>query len=107
MGKLIYEKEGFAIRGAIFEVYREKGSGFLESVYQDCLAIEFEIMGIPFLEQPNLKLQYKGRKLRSEFKPDFVCWGNIIVELKATTGLVDENRAQLHNYLRAAGLKLG
>jgi GxxExxY protein len=104
---LIYEEESFAIRGACFEVYKEKGCGFLESVYQECLEIEFEMRGILFVPKPKLQLEYKGRLLRSEFQPDLICHGKIVVELKAVSALADEHRAQVHNYLKATGHKLG
>jgi GxxExxY protein len=104
---LIYEEESFAIRGACFEVYKEKGCGFLESVYQECLEIEFEMRGIMFVPKPKLQLEYKGRLLRSEFQPDLICHGKIVVELKAVSALADEHRAQIHNYLKATGHKLG
>ena len=99
--KLLFEAETYAIRGACFEVYKEKGSGFVEAVYQECLAIEFELQGIPFVPQPRQQLDYKGRPLRGEFQPDFICYGEIVVELKALSALADEHRAQVHNYLKA------
>ena len=104
---LIYEEESFAIRGACFEVYKERGCGFLESVYQECLVIEFEMRGILFVPKPKLQLDYKGRLLRSEFQPDLIACGKIVVELKAVSSLAEEHRAQLHNYLKATGYKLG
>ena len=105
--QLIYPDESYAIRGACFEVCKDKGCGFLESVYQESLELEFGLQGIEFVPQPRIQLEYKGRKLRSEFIPDFVCWGKIIVELKAVSALADEHRAQVHNYLKATGFKLG
>lgn len=105
--KLILEKETFALRGACFEVYKEKGWGFVEAVYQECLAPEFALQGIPFVPQPRLELVYKGRKLRSEYQPDFICFQQVIVELKAVTELTEEHRAQVHNYLKATGLRVG
>ncbi len=107
MGNLIYEQESFAIRGACFEVHNEKGSGFLESVYQECLELEFRLQGIPFVAQPELQLMYKGVALEQKFRPDLVCYGGIIVELKAVEELTDQHRAQLLNYLHATGMKLG
>jgi GxxExxY protein len=104
--ELIYPEETYAIRGACFEVYKEKGCGFVEAVYQECLEIEFQLNGILFLPQPRLELEYKGRKLRNEFQPDFICFGKIVVELKAVSMLIDEHRAQVHNYLKAAGHRL-
>jgi len=93
--------------GACFEVYSDKGNGFLEDVYQECLGIEFEERKIPYEEKPELKLAYKGRKLRKQYEPDFVCFDKIIVELKAVRALADEHRAQLFNYLKATKIKLG
>jgi len=93
--------------GACFEVYKEKGCGFVEPVYQECLQIEFEMQGISFVAQVPLDLSYKGRKLVAIYKPDLICFGKIIVELKAVSALNDEHRAQVHNYLKATGMKLG
>ena len=107
MSNLIFEEESYQIRGACFEVYKEKGSGFLESVYQECLEIEFGIQQIEFESQPKLKLQYKERPSKSEFVPDLICYGKIIVELKALANLNDQHRSQVHNYLTATNTKLG
>lgn len=104
---IVHKLESFEIMGACFEVYKEKGSGFLESVYQECLEIEFGERKILFKAQPELLLTYKGRQLKGKFRPDFICLDKIVVELKAVTALADEHRAQVHNYLRATGLKLG
>ena len=101
------EHESYVIRGALFEVYREMGCGFLEAVYQECLAREFARQGIPFMSQPELLLRYKGELLLQTYRPDFVCFDCIIVELKAVKELTNDHRAQLHNYLKAAGLELG
>ena len=92
---------------ACFEVYKEKGCGFVEPVYQECLGMEFRRQGIPVREQPTLDITYKGETLTHRYQPDFVCFGKIIVEIKAVSQLADEHRAQLHNYLKASGLKLG
>jgi GxxExxY protein len=107
MADIIYKLESFEIIGACFEVYKEKGSGFVESVYQECLEMEFGDRKIPFIIQPELSLSYKNRSLKSRFKPDFICYEKIIVELKALTALADEHRAQVQNYLRSAKMKLG
>ena len=104
---IIHKLESFEIMGACFEVYKEKGNGFLESVYQECLEIEFAGRKIPFKIQPELSLTYKGHLLNSKFKPDFICYDKIVVELKAVTALSNEHRAQVQNYLRATGMKLG
>lgn len=104
---LIYESDTYLIIGACFEVYREKGCGFLESVYQECLEIELRLRGIPFVAQQLLPLEYKTQRLRAKYAPDFICFDKIIVELKALTELNDEHRAQMLNYFRATGLRLG
>jgi GxxExxY protein len=105
--EIVYKDESYRIMGACFEVYNEKGSGFLEPVYQESLEIEFEMQSIPFIAQQDLALDYKGRPLRQRYTPDFICYDKIIVELKAVSELKDEHRAQVHNYLKATGMKLG
>jgi GxxExxY protein len=106
MANIIYKLESYEIVGACFEVYKDKGCGFVESVYQECLEMEFTDRKIPFRAQVELALSYKGRPLKSKFKPDFICDDKIVVELKAVSALTDEHRAQVHNYLRATGMKL-
>ena len=107
MGKLLYEEETYKILGACFEVYKEKGCGFLEPVYQECLEIELAHQGIPFVAQQEIKLTHRGQPLTHTYKADIVCFGKIIVELKAVSCLVDEHRAQILNYLNATGLQVG
>jgi GxxExxY protein len=107
MSDLVFEEESYKIRGACYEVYKNKGHGFLEAVFQECLAIEFELAGIPVLEQHVLKLSYKGRTLKQGYAPDFICYGKIIVEIKAVKSIADEHRAQIINYLKATGMQLG
>jgi GxxExxY protein len=107
MADLKYEEESYRIRGAIFEVYHEMGCGFLEAVYQECLEKELGKNGIPFVAQRELVLHYKGERLAQIYKPDFICFERIIVELKAVKELAGEHRAQVHNYLKATGLELG
>jgi GxxExxY protein len=106
-GRLLHEQEAFLVRGAIFEVNRILGVGFLEAAYQESLALEFEARGIPFTAQPTLKLDYKGTTLRAVYIPDFICFNCILVELKAVSTLGPDHRAQVHNYLRAANLRVG
>ena len=103
---LIYKEESYAIIGACMAVYKSKGCGFLEPVYHECLAIEFEIRGIPFASKPLQTLQYRGRTLVQTFAPDFVCYDKIILEIKAASALVDEHRAPVLNYLSATGCEL-
>jgi GxxExxY protein len=107
MSNLLFEDEVFRIRGAIFEVYREMGNGYLEAVYQECLARELTRLNIPFAEHMPLQLHYKGEALVQMYRPDFVCFAKIILELKSKPGLTAEHRAQLLNYLRGTGLRLG
>ena len=107
MGRILYRDESYKIMGACFEVYKTMGSGFLEPVYQECLEIELTERGIPFLAQRELRIRYKGRLLEQTYKPDFVCYDTIVVELKALSNLVGEHYAQLWNYLKATDLRLG
>src|ERR1700686_4435471 len=104
---LLFEEETYKILGACFEVYKEKGCGFLEAVYQECLEMEFTLQGILYLPQAELGLTYKGRPLKQKYKPDFVMFDKVILEIKAVSKLTDEHRAQVHNYLKATGLKVG
>ena len=104
---LKFKEESYRLRGAVFEVYREMGCGFLEAVYQECLEREFRKQAIPFVTQQELSLHYKGERLIQTYRPDFICFDLIIVELKAVKELANEHRAQLHNYLKASGLELG
>jgi GxxExxY protein len=104
---LLYRDEVFAIQGAIFEVNRVVGCGFLESVYQECLEHELAKREIPFEAQRDLELCYKDRKLAHTFKADLVCYDKIIIELKAVKEIRDEHRAQLVNYLKATRFRLG
>ena len=107
MNKLIHENETYAIIGACFEAYKEKGCGFLEAVYQESLEIEFELQGIPARPLVPIPLAYKGRKLRKNYEADFICYEKVLVELKAVSVLTDEHRAQVQNYLHATGLRVG
>jgi GxxExxY protein len=105
--RLLQADEVFRIQGAVFEVNRAIGAGFLEAVYQECLALEFAARGIPFVAQPALALDYKGTRLRQVYVPDFVCFGSVVVELKALGALAPEHRAQVLNYLKAAKMRVG
>lgn len=103
----LYSDETYKIRGAIFEVYNEMGCGFLEAVYQECLELEFKRKGIPFFTQYEISLSYKEEELSKKYKPDFLCFDNIIVEIKAVKELTNEYQAQLINYLKATGMEIG
>jgi len=102
-----YESQTYAIIGACFEVYKRMGPGFLEAVYQECLALEFDHKEIPFIEQPELVLSYRDQELKRRYQPDFICFGSIIVEIKAIKGLEDEHLAQILNYLHGTGDEVG
>lgn len=104
---ILYQAESDQIEGACFAAYNDKGCGFLEPVNQECSEIEFEHLGLPAVPKPKLELQYRGRKLSHGYEPDFICFGKIILEIKAVDKLTDEHQAQLINYLKATGLKLG
>ena len=105
--EIVYKEESYRIVGVCFEVYKEMGCGFLEAVYQECLEMEFLTQEIPFKPQAELFLSYKGRPLRQKYVPDFICFDKIIVEIKAVSELADLHRAQIQNYLKATGYKLG
>ena len=107
MTEILFKDECYSIQGAVFEVYREMGCGFLESVYQECLERELRSRNIPFITQPDLRLTYKGELLQQTFKPDLICYSQIIVELKAVKAIAPEHIAQVINYLKATGIKLG
>ena len=107
MKDFLHKDETYKIIGACFEVYMEKGCGFLEPVYQECLEIELELQAVPFVAKQLLRLQYKGRPLKHTYEPDLICFGKVVLELKAVSALADEHRAQLLNYLNATGLEVG
>ncbi len=102
-----FADETYRILGACFEVYNELGCGFLESVYQECLAIEFQAANIPFEAQKPLALTYKGVSIDKKFVVDFVCFGDVLVEIKATSRLIGEHRAQTLNYLHVGDFDVG
>jgi GxxExxY protein len=107
MTEIIYKEESYQIIGACFEVYKAMGCGFLEPVYQECLGIELGLQSIPHVSQPKLELRYKGKILEQYYRPDFICYSKIALELKALECLTDIERAQVHNQLHATGFKLG
>jgi GxxExxY protein len=105
--EIVYKEEAYAIIGACFEVYNEMGCGFLEAVYEECLQLELTARGIPFRPQADLLLHYKGHQLQKKYFADFTCFDTIVLEIKAVAELTDEHRAQVHNYLKATGYRLG
>lgn len=107
MTDLILKEEVYAVVGAAIEVHRELGPGFLEAVYQEALETEMRERRIPFEAQKPLHIQYKGKTLTKEYIADLVCFGQIIVELKALSRLSGNEDAQILNYLKATGLRVG
>ncbi len=105
--KILFKDECYQIQGAIFDVYREMGCGFLEAVYQECLEKELAKRGIPFEAKRELTLTYKDEPLKQTYKPDLICFGKIIVELKSVKEIAPEHEAQILNYLKATGLMVG
>ncbi|MBQ7691794.1 MAG: GxxExxY protein [Muribaculaceae bacterium] len=103
----IFKEETYRIRGCAMAVHRELGCGFLEKVYQEALEIEFTANGIPFKRESRLDIFYKGTLLQQQYFADFICFDNIIVEIKAVSELTDIHRAQVFNYLKATDLRVG
>ena len=107
MSEIIYKDEAYKIIGCAMRVHAELGCGFLEAVYQEALEIAFQDEGVPYTREPLLRIEFRGRTLHKEYSPDFICYGKIIVELKAQDVLIGLNRAQIISYLCAAKMKLG
>lgn len=101
------EQEGYDLMGAAFEVYKEKGAGFLEAVYQECMERELTLRNIPYQSKPWLEISYKGEPLEQCYQADLLVCTGIITELKAVKTLLPEHEAQLLNYLRATGKRVG
>lgn len=107
MAEIIYKQESYRIIGSCLAVYNKLGSGFLESVYQEALEIQFNQDEIPFEKEKRLHIQFDDVKLDKFFKADYVCFRTIIVELKATPFIHKNDTAQVFNYLRATDMRLG
>ena len=105
--KFFLEEETYKIRGCLLNVHNELGCGFLEKVYQEALEMELMEADIPFSKEKDLTIYYKGVQMQQKYVADFVCFDNIIVELKAVSELTDLHRAQVFNYLKATNLDLG
>ena len=107
----VYEKilsdESYTVIGACMAVHTELGCGFLEAVYQEALELEFSHRGIPFIREQRIQISYKGRPLNRAYIADFICYGEIIIELKALSALESVHEAQVINYLKAIDLPIG
>ena len=101
------DKKTYAIIGAAIEVHKELGSGFLEAVYQEALEMEFAYQEIPYKSQPPVRIEYKGKPLKKKYEPDFICYDDVIVEIKAMDKLSSNEHAQIINYLKASRMKVG
>lgn len=107
MAELLFKDEVYNIVGAAMEVHKELGNGYLEAVYQEALWMELNNTDIPFVEEKELTIQYKGRPLKKKYIADFICYNSIIVEIKALNKLTSEHESQLLNYLKTTGIKVG
>lgn len=107
MSNLFYRDESYNIRGALFAVHNELGCGYLERVYQDALEVEFRLRNIPYEREKSIQVVYKGEPLGEPYRADFVCYGKVIVELKAVSEILGVHRAQVIHYLKATKMKLG
>jgi len=104
---LLYKSNTYEIIGAAMDVHKELGNGFLEAVYHEAFCIELLARNVPFKSQEPLKISYKGSMLSKFYIADFICFNKIIIELKALSSLSSEHEAQILNYLKATGYKLG
>ncbi len=105
--RMLYEREGYALIGVAMEVYNQMGPGFLEEVYQECMELELEDRQFPIESQEMMGLWFKGKKLKKRYKPDIYVFDCLIVELKAKKTLTVQDEAQLLNYLKGSGKKVG
>lgn len=107
MVELLFKDEVFKIIGAAMEVHRILGPGFLEAVYQEALAIEFKLREIPFIEKPKLEIDFKDYILKTYYVPDFLCYNEIMVEIKAMSQCGPNEDAQIFNAIKSAKKKVG
>ena len=105
--RILFREESYKIIGAAMEVHKILGCGFTEPIYQEALEREFQLRDIPYEREKTFRVTYKGQLLDKEFRPDFVCFEEIIVELKAVSDFTEEHYAQVYNYLKASGMDLG
>lgn len=102
-----YKEIGYKVTGAVYEIRKHLGCGFLEAVYQEAMEIELRLRGLNIDPQKKLKINYKGVELQCEYIPDIIVEDKVIIELKAVSSLEDKHRAQIINYLKATGIKSG
>ena len=107
MADILYKQESYLIIGACMEVHKKLGSGFLESVYSEALETEFKVAGIPYEKEKKLPVYYAEKVMSKYFRADYVCYNSIIIELKATKFLIDTDRQQTLNNVKATHFKLG
>lgn len=107
MTDILFKHESYLIIGACMEVHKKLGSGFLESVYSEALELEFRKVDIPYEREKKLPVFYDNQPLKKYFKADFVCFDSIIIELKATKFLIEADRQQTLNNVKATKFKLG
>ena len=105
--EMILAEETYALVGAAMDVYYRLGTRFLEPVYQQALAIELKLRNIPFRPQGRFQIEYKGHFLEKEYVADFVCFDQIIVEIKALNQLSPVDWSQILNYLKVSKLRVG
>jgi GxxExxY protein len=103
----MYKQECYNIVGLCMAVHRELGSGFLEAVYQEALEIEFRKADLDYIRECQIEIDYKGVVLEKKYYADFLCYGEIIVELKAVKALDDNYMSQIMNYMKATHKKVG
>lgn len=101
------DSQTYAIIGAAMEVHNQLGHSFLEAVYQEALAIEFAAREIPFVREVALAITYKGQQLTTCYRADFICFNEIIIEMKAQSALTGVDESQLINYLKATNYHRG
>jgi GxxExxY protein len=107
LSKLLLGDETYQIVGAAMEVYYKLGTGFLEPVYQQALAIELKQRSILFEQEKRFQIDYKGTILEKEYVADFVCFDQVIVEIKALNQLSPVDWSQVLNYLKVSRMRVG
>ena len=107
MGELLLKDEVYAVVGAAMEVWKVLGAGFLEPVYHEAMLRELGLRSVPFESKKPVGVTYKGQLLEKAYVPDLLCYGQVIVELKAIDRLSGREEAQILNYLKATGLRVG